>query len=104
MAGRQRSIDFRGAGRLGAPTGQPTAAESFNRILTGLAGGRFTQNRPFAFRFWDGSTLAATDPSAVEPAPTFVITSPRAIAYMLRSPDEVGFGRAWIAGDFRFRR
>jgi cyclopropane-fatty-acyl-phospholipid synthase len=50
--------------------------------------------RPFAVRFWDGSTVEATEANA----PTFVLRSPRALAHALRAPGELGIGRAYVAG------
>ena len=51
-------------------------------------------HRPFAVRFWDGSTVRAT----TDQAPTFIIHSPRAIAHALRAPGELGLGRAYVDG------
>ena len=45
-------------------------------------------------RFWDGSELPG-DPGA----PTAIVRGPRALAYLAREPNELGFGRAWVAGD-----
>jgi cyclopropane-fatty-acyl-phospholipid synthase len=50
--------------------------------------------RPFAVRFWDRSGLDATESGA----PTFTITSPLALAHVLRAPGELGLGRAYVAG------
>ncbi len=50
--------------------------------------------RPFALRFWDGSEVDATEPSA----PTFTFRSPVALAHVLRAPGELGLGRAYVAG------
>jgi cyclopropane-fatty-acyl-phospholipid synthase len=51
--------------------------------------------RPFSLRFWDGTTVRATEPEA---APTFDFRSPRALAHLLRAPGELGLGRAYVAG------
>ncbi len=51
-------------------------------------------DRPFAIRFWDGTELAATQPSS----PTFSINSPQALAHVLRAPGELGIGRAYATG------
>jgi cyclopropane-fatty-acyl-phospholipid synthase len=51
-------------------------------------------DRPFAISFWDGSVLAATEPSS----PTFSINSPQALAHVLRAPGELGIGRAYATG------
>ncbi len=50
--------------------------------------------RPFAIRFWDGTTVPATQPGA----PTFSFRSPRALAHVLRAPGELGLGRAYVLG------
>ncbi len=51
-------------------------------------------SRPFTLRFWDGSSLAATEAGA----PTFTFRSPEALAHVLRAPGELGLGRAYVAG------
>jgi cyclopropane-fatty-acyl-phospholipid synthase len=51
--------------------------------------------RPFSLRFWDGTTVRATEPDA---APTFSVRSPRALAHVLRAPGELGLGRAYVTG------
>jgi cyclopropane-fatty-acyl-phospholipid synthase len=50
--------------------------------------------RPFAVRFWDGSTVPATQPGG----PTFEIHSPQALVHVLRAPGELGLGRAYVLG------
>src|SRR3954447_2280157 len=50
--------------------------------------------RPLNLRFWDGSTIPATTPEA----PEFRAQGPKAIAHFLRSPGELGLGRAYVAG------
>jgi cyclopropane-fatty-acyl-phospholipid synthase len=50
--------------------------------------------RPFSVRFWDGTTVRATEPDA----PTFTLRSPRALAHALRAPGELGLGRAYVDG------
>ncbi len=55
---------------------------------------RVLPDRPFAVALWDGTTL----PSTVSDAPTFTVSSPRALAHVLRSPGELGIGRAYVAG------
>ena len=61
--------------------------------LDDRAGGR----RRFAIRFWDGSELPP--PGGGEPEAVLLVRSPRALAYVLREPNELGLGRAWVAGD-----
>ncbi len=51
--------------------------------------------RPFALEFWDGSQLAAT----TDGGPVFTVRSPAAVAHLLRSPGELGLGRAYAAGE-----
>ena len=51
-------------------------------------------SRPFTLRFWDGSSVAATEAGA----PTFTFRSPDALAHVLRAPGELGLGRAYVAG------
>ncbi|HEV3045984.1 MAG TPA: cyclopropane-fatty-acyl-phospholipid synthase family protein [Solirubrobacteraceae bacterium] len=51
--------------------------------------------RPFAVRFWDGGAVAAT----VEPAVTFFVRRPVALAHMLSAPTStLGLGRAYVDG------
>jgi len=50
--------------------------------------------RPFALRFWDGSSVEATEAGA----PTLTFTAPGALAHVLRAPGELGLGRAYVAG------
>ena len=51
--------------------------------------------RPFAVRFWDGTSI----PSTTGDGPTFDIRSPRAFAYALSAPGQLGLGRAYVAGE-----
>jgi cyclopropane-fatty-acyl-phospholipid synthase len=50
--------------------------------------------RPFGLRFWDGTEVPATEPGS----PTLTLTTPRALAHVLRAPGELGLGRAYTAG------
>ncbi len=50
--------------------------------------------RPFTIEFWDGATLEST-----EPGPTIAVRSPRAVAYLLSAPGELGLGRAYVTGE-----
>ena len=73
----------------------PRAAAELAGVAARLdahAGGR----RRYAIRFWDGSELP---PPGGEPEAVLVVRSPRALAYVLREPNELGLGRAWVAGD-----
>jgi cyclopropane-fatty-acyl-phospholipid synthase len=58
---------------------------------------RAAETRRFAIRFWDGSELPP--PGGNGPAVTLVVRSPAALARVLREPNEVGLGRAWISGE-----
>jgi cyclopropane-fatty-acyl-phospholipid synthase len=55
---------------------------------------RAMPERPFAVEFWDGSRVPGT-----REGPTFSVRSPAAVARALRSPGELGLGRAYVAGD-----
>jgi cyclopropane-fatty-acyl-phospholipid synthase len=67
-------------------------ATAVRGALGGIAGGRL-QALPFTLRFWDGSVLAGEAPT-----PVTVLRSPRAVAYLLRAPNQVGLARAWVSG------
>lgn len=67
-----------------------TSTEPIRRAL-----GRSLPDRPFAVEFWDGTELAPTSLGG----PTFRVRSPRAIAQMLRTPGQLGVGRAYVAGN-----
>ena len=49
---------------------------------------------PIGFCFWDGSTLGPPDAKA-----TLVLRSPMALRRILYAPGELGFGRAYVAGE-----
>ena len=55
---------------------------------------RVLPERPFAVTFWDGASIPATTADA---AP-FELRSPTALAHILRSPGELGIGRAYVTG------
>ncbi|MGH2880211.1 MAG: class I SAM-dependent methyltransferase [Solirubrobacteraceae bacterium] len=64
--------------------------------------------RAFTVRFWDGTELPATNAHAGNGSagngnhgqgPTFTVRSPKAVAYIVRAPGELGLGRAYVAGD-----
>ncbi len=50
--------------------------------------------RPFAISFWDGTSVAATEPDS----PTFRLLAPEALAHVVRAPGELGLGRAFVLG------
>jgi cyclopropane-fatty-acyl-phospholipid synthase len=51
-------------------------------------------DRPFTLRFWDGGLIEGTRPGA-----TFTLNSPVALGHILRSPGELGIGRAYVCGE-----
>jgi cyclopropane-fatty-acyl-phospholipid synthase len=53
-------------------------------------------DRPFRIELWDGTSLPATNGGG---GPTFTVRSQRALAHALRAPDQLGLGRAYVAGD-----
>src|SRR6476469_7460610 len=57
---------------------------------------RVFRERPFAIEFWDGSRLPPTIGGG---APTFRLTSPKAVGHALRAPGQLGIGRAYVSGD-----
>jgi len=67
-------------------------ATAVRGALGGVAGGRL-QALPFTLRFWDGSMLVGESAT-----PVTVVRSPRAFAYVLRAPNQVGLARAWVTG------
>jgi cyclopropane-fatty-acyl-phospholipid synthase len=52
--------------------------------------------RPFRVELWDGSVLPPTDGGG---GPTFRVRSPRALGHVLRAPDQLGLGRAYVSGE-----
>ncbi len=51
--------------------------------------------RPFRLELWDGTAL---DPTSGDDGPTFRLTSPEALGHVLRSPGQLGLGRAYVSG------
>jgi cyclopropane-fatty-acyl-phospholipid synthase len=68
----------------------PTAASALAPLVHAVLG----EDLPIEVRFWDGSRLGHPGGSA-----TIVLRSPDAVRRILYSPNEVGFGRAYIVGD-----
>jgi cyclopropane-fatty-acyl-phospholipid synthase len=56
---------------------------------------RLIPERPFEIDFWDGTSIPATRSGG----PVFSVRSPRAVSYLLRSPGELGLGRAYVSGE-----
>jgi cyclopropane-fatty-acyl-phospholipid synthase len=71
---------------------------SATRVTTPLrdALARALPERPFRLELWDGSTLPPTNSAG---GPTFRVRSPRALGHVLRSPGQLGLGRAYVSGD-----
>ena len=55
---------------------------------------RTLPSRPFSLEFWDGTDLPSTDSGG----PSFFVRSPAAVAHLLRSPGQLGLGRAYVSG------
>jgi cyclopropane-fatty-acyl-phospholipid synthase len=56
--------------------------------------GEALPDRPFRIALWDGSEL----PSTSGDGPVFSVRSPLALGHVLRSPGQLGLGRAYVAG------
>jgi cyclopropane-fatty-acyl-phospholipid synthase len=52
-------------------------------------------DRPFRIEMWDGSEVPSTNGDG---GPVFTVRSPVALGHMLRSPGQLGLGRAYVAG------
>jgi cyclopropane-fatty-acyl-phospholipid synthase len=57
---------------------------------------RALPERPFGIELWEGSTLAPTNGAG---RLTFRLHSPRAFGHLLRSPGQLGIGRAYVSGE-----
>lgn len=66
------------------------AASALRSLLDRLTGA----GSGLAVRFWDGSRYGPDDAEA-----TVAVRSPNALARLVRSPDELGLGRAYVAGE-----
>jgi cyclopropane-fatty-acyl-phospholipid synthase len=69
---------------------KPSAARALAPLVSAMLG----ESLPVGVRFWDGSSLGATEGPA-----TIVLRSPDALRRILWAPNEVGFARAFITGD-----
>jgi cyclopropane-fatty-acyl-phospholipid synthase len=65
----------------------PLAARIERRLPGGL---------PFVVRFWDESELR---PEGQRSGDTIVVRDSRALSYIATAPNQIGLGRAWVAGD-----
>lgn len=54
--------------------------------------------RPFELRLWDGSRLPSTGADG-DRRPVFEARSPRAVAYALLAPGQLGLSRAYVSGE-----
>ncbi len=59
--------------------------------------GRLSGGIPFAVRFWDGSELRPEQGKGT--GDTLLVRDSRALAYLATAPNQLGLGRAWVAGD-----
>jgi cyclopropane-fatty-acyl-phospholipid synthase len=84
---------------LGRGPGQPGAATATGGLIgAGTAPLRGAledalPDRPFRVELWDGSALPSTGTG-----PTFSVRSPQALGHILRSPGQLGVGRAYVTG------
>ena len=67
-----------------------TVSSTLSPLVVRLVG----PNPPLLLRFWDGSTFGPHDAPA-----TVVINSPNALRRLATAPGELGFGRAYVAGE-----
>jgi cyclopropane-fatty-acyl-phospholipid synthase len=67
-----------------------TAAETLQPLIDALV----PRGLPLAIRCWDGSTIGPESPTA-----TIVVHSPQALRRLMWAPNELGFGRAYVAGE-----
>jgi len=67
-----------------------TAAETLQPLVDAL----LPRGLPLAIRCWDGSAIGPESPAA-----TIVVNSPDAIRRLMWAPNELGFGRAYVAGE-----
>ena len=59
--------------------------------------GRLSGGIPFAVRFWDGSELRPEQGKGS--GDTLLVRDSRALAFLATAPNQLGLGRAWVAGD-----
>ena len=71
-------------------SGTPQAADVVAPVIRSFLGA----DPPFVFRFWDGSHLGPEDGSTA-----VMVHGPEAIRRLLFAPNELGLGRAYVAGD-----
>ena len=62
--------------------------------IADLVTGVFGEDLPIGLEAYDGSRAGPADPPA-----TLVVKSPDAVRRLLTAPGDLGFGRAYVAGD-----
>jgi cyclopropane-fatty-acyl-phospholipid synthase len=77
-----------------------SVASQVQDFLGRAAGGRLAR-LPFAISFWDGSAIPAPDGAV---APSTIAVERRALAHLLRQPNQLGLTRAYVAGALRVER
>ena len=80
---------------VSTPAASAPAAPSAAAALASLTELVFDGPPPVAFELWDGSRIE----SATTGGPTVRLRSPVALRRLLWAPDELGLGRAYVAGD-----
>lgn len=75
------------------PRARSAAAEL--EPLFGALDRRLPGGFPYELCFWDGSALAGSGSERI----TIEVRSPRALAYLLREPNQLGLGRAWVSSE-----
>ena len=83
--------------QIETPAAEPTAdasGQSVADVLAPLVEALLGNELRVRFEFWDGSGFGSTDPVG-----TIRMTSPDALRRILWRPDELGLGRAFVAGD-----
>jgi cyclopropane-fatty-acyl-phospholipid synthase len=71
-------------------------ADRFRGLVEGVER-RIDGPLPAAVRFWDGSEFGPGSQGDAED--TIVVNNKRALQYAVMRPDQLGIGRAWVAGD-----
>lgn len=71
-------------------------ADRFAHLVAALEQ-RLSGPLPAAVRFWDGSELGPGERGSA--TDTIVLKNRRALTYAVMRPDQLGIGRAWVAGD-----
>src|SRR5437899_1639492 len=72
--------------------GAISVADRLRPLVEGILGSRL----PLTVRMWDGSTLG---PPEAESAATLIVKSPDALRRLVYAPNELGLGRAFVAGE-----